>query len=93
MAEEKITFDNLNLKDDLLRGIYSYGFENPSVIQNSAIPVLSKGKDVIAQAQSGTGKTGAFAIGCLNKLDEEKKRTQVLIISPTHELVNQTYFF
>ena len=87
----KLSFEDLNLKESLLRGVFSYGFENPSVIQNSAIPVLSKGKDVIAQAQSGTGKTGAFAIGCLNKLDEEKKRTQVLIISPTHELVNQTY--
>tara|TARA_B100000686_G_C16789314_1_gene977516 strand:+ start:1575 stop:2729 length:1155 start_codon:yes stop_codon:yes gene_type:complete len=87
----KLSFEDLNLKESLLRGVFSYGFENPSIIQNSAIPILSKGKDIIAQAQSGTGKTGAFSIGCLNKLDEEKKRTQVLIISPTHELVNQTY--
>jgi len=89
--KEKMSFDDLKLKDNLLRGVYSYGFENPSIIQNKSVPVMCKGVDVIAQAQSGTGKTGAFAMGCLNTLDEDLKRTQVLIISPTHELVNQTY--
>ena len=85
-----LSFDNLNLKDNLLRGIYSYGFENPSKIQHMAIPHIIAGKDLIAQAHSGTGKTGAFTIGCLQKLDENKEETQVLIISPTHELVHQT---
>ena len=65
MDEENIlqlSFDTLKLKDSLLRGIYSYGFENPSRIQIDSIPVLLSGKDIIAQAQSGTGKTGAFLI-------------------------------
>jgi translation initiation factor 4A len=88
---EKLSFDDLNLKENLLRGIYSYGFENPSKIQHKSIPHLTSGKDLIAQAQSGTGKTGAFSIGCLNKIKEDEKSTQIIIISPTHELVNQTY--
>ena len=87
----KMSFDDLTLKENLLRGVYSYGFENPSIIQHKSVPVMCKGVDLISQAQSGTGKTGAFAMGCLNSLDEDLKRTQVLIISPTHELVNQTY--
>jgi len=94
MDEENIlqlSFDTLNLKDNLLRGIYSYGFENPSKIQNKAIPILVTGKDIIAQAQSGTGKTGAFLIGALQKLEIEKKETQILILAPTHELVHQIY--
>jgi translation initiation factor 4A len=83
-------FDDLNLKKTLLRGIYSYGFEKPSAIQCKAIPELTKGTDIIAQAQSGTGKTGAFTIGALQKLDDSIKATQVLIVSPTHELTRQT---
>ena len=85
----KLSFDTLNLNDNLLRGIYSYGFENPSKIQQLAIPKIVEGKDLIAQAQSGTGKTGAFVIGVLNKINIEEKSTQVLILSPTHELVHQ----
>lgn len=94
MDQENIlntSFDTLNLKDDLLRGIYSYGFENPSKIQSKAVPLLLTGKDLIAQAQSGTGKTGAFLIGCLEKLDISLKSTQILILAPTHELVHQIY--
>ena len=90
MAEEKKSFDELNLKENLLRGIFSYGFENPSNIQASAIPPMVGGKDIIAQAQSGTGKTGAFTIASLQKLDESLKATQILIICPTHELVRQS---
>lgn len=91
MAEEnKISFDDLSLKDDLLRGIYSYGFENPSFIQSKSIPIFTSGKDLIAQAQSGTGKTGAFVIGSLQKVNVEEKNTQILIISPTRELSRQT---
>ena len=69
----KLSFDELNLKESLLRGVFSYGFENPSAIQYSAIPILTKGKDVIAQAQSGTGKTGSFCIGLLNNLEDVKE--------------------
>jgi translation initiation factor 4A len=84
------SFEDLSLKDNLLRGIYSYGFEVPSAIQSKAIPNLKNGKDVIAQAQSGTGKTGAFVIGSLERIDEAVKGTQVIIISPTRELSKQT---
>jgi len=91
MAEEnKLSFDELSLKDNLLRGIYSYGFENPSIIQHKAIPLFTKGRDLIAQAQSGTGKTGAFVIGSLHKVNTEEKSTQIIIISPTRELSRQT---
>ena len=86
-----ITFDTLKINDNLLRGIYSYGFENPSKIQNEAVPLIIEGKDLIAQAQSGTGKTGAFLIGTLEKIDASKKETQILILAPTHELVHQIY--
>ena len=87
----ELSFDQLEIKEKLLRGVYAYGFEKPSVIQHKAIPVLSSGKDVIAQAQSGTGKTGAFSIGSLNNIDESVKETQVLILSPTRELADQTF--
>jgi superfamily II DNA/RNA helicase len=83
------TWDSLNLKLELLRGVFNYGFEAPSNIQSSAIPLIITGKDVIAQAQSGCGKTGAFAISSLQTVDVSKKETQVLIIAPTHELVKQ----
>ena len=84
-------FDNLGISDNILRGIYSYGFEKPSSIQNKAIPVFLERKDIIAQAQSGTGKTGAFVIGSLCNIDITQKQTQLLILLPTHELVNQVY--
>ena len=85
------TFDNLDLKEELLRGIFSYGFENPSPIQQKAIPVMNSKKDLIAQAQSGTGKTGAFTIGILNNIDVENNTIQALVINPTHELSNQNF--
>ena len=96
MAESKLeltelSFDELNISDNLLRGIYGYGFEKPSMIQHKAIPVLSSGKDVIAQAQSGTGKTGAFSIGSLCNIDQSLKHTQVIVLSPTRELADQTF--
>lgn len=77
------------INTNLLRGIFNYGFEAPSNIQKTAIPAILKGKDVIAQAQSGCGKTGAFTISSLQTVDISKNETQVLIIAPTHELVNQ----
>ena len=66
-------WDDLNLKDEILRGIYSHGFESPSPIQARAIGPIVSEKDVIAQAQSGTGKTGTFSISCLQRIDETKK--------------------
>jgi translation initiation factor 4A len=83
------SWDDMNLKDDLLRGIYSNGFETPSEIQKKAIIPLSKGRDLLAQAQSGSGKTGSFTIGALQIIDVSINQTQVLILVPTHELARQ----
>jgi len=82
-------WDDLNLKPDLLRGIYNYGFENPSEIQKRGILPIINGRDMIGQAQSGSGKTATFTIGMLERLDIEKRTTQALIIAPTHELAKQ----
>jgi len=73
----------------LLRGIYGYGFENPSPIQQRAIKPIILGKDVIAQAQSGTGKTATFAIGSLQLIDTNKAEVQTLVLAPTRELAQQ----
>ena len=86
-----LSFEDLNINDELLRGIYSYGFEKPSSIQHKGIPYIVEGKDLIAQSQSGTGKTGSFTIGILNKIDSSIKKTQYIVIAPTHELANQIY--
>ena len=83
-----ITWDDLNIRTDLLRGIYSYGFESPSEIQKNSLKPFIDGNDIIAQARSGTGKTGAFSIGTLQSIDL-KGGTQALILAPTHELVKQ----
>jgi translation initiation factor 4A len=85
------SWDELDIDSDLLRGIYAYGFENPSPIQSKAIDPIKQGRDVIAQAQSGTGKTGAFTVGALSRVNVNENVNQVLIISPTHELAQQTY--
>ena len=85
------SFDSLNIKDEILRGVYSYGFEKPSQIQAQSIPHLISGKDIVAQAQSGTGKTGAFTIGSLSRIDEDEKSTQLLLLTPTRELADQIY--
>ncbi|KAI9010311.1 ATP-dependent RNA helicase eIF4A [Phycomyces nitens] len=82
-------FDNMNLKTDLLRGVYAYGFERPSTIQQRAIMPVVKGHDVIAQAQSGTGKTATFSISILQSIDVSLKQTQALILAPTRELALQ----
>ena len=87
---EKWDDDNVNIKINLLRGIYANGFEQPSPIQKQAIIPMTQGKDLIAQAQSGTGKTGAFTIGMLQYIDETIQETQGIILSPTRELACQT---
>ena len=84
------TFDEMGLPENLLRGIYSYGFEMPSKIQQRAIVPMMNGRDVIAQAQSGTGKTGTFSIGAMTVLNPDLKTPQVLVLSPTRELAQQT---
>ncbi|XP_015683117.1 eukaryotic initiation factor 4A-I [Protobothrops mucrosquamatus] len=83
------SFDDMNLSESLLRGIYAYGFEKPSAIQQRAILPCIKGYDVIAQAQSGTGKTATFAISILQQVELDLKATQALVLAPTRELAQQ----
>jgi ATP-dependent RNA helicase len=83
-------FEAMALREDLLRGIYAYGFERPSAIQQRAIQPIVAGRDVIAQSQSGTGKTAVFCIGMLQVLDSSRNETQMLTLSPTRELAEQT---
>jgi len=85
------SFDDMDLSENLLRGIYSIGFEEPSAIQQRAIvPIHKSHRDVIVQAQSGTGKTATFSIGILQKLDLDLRKPQSIVLSPTRELAEQT---
>lgn len=86
------SFDEMNIPQDLLRGIYSYGFEKPSEIQSKGIVPIASGVDLIAQAQSGTGKTGTFTIGSLSRVDPTNKHVQVLCLVPTRELAQQIQY-
>ena len=79
------------ISPDLLRGIYAYGFENPSHIQQKSILSIINKRDVIAQAQSGTGKTGAFTVAALQSIDVTLTKTQALILAPTRELAKQIH--
>lgn len=83
-------FDDMNLSHKLVRGIYGYGFEAPSAIQQRAIIPIISGQDVIAQAQSGTGKTATFVIGILGRINVNINTTQALVLSPTRELAHQS---
>ncbi|KAG9669255.1 ATP-dependent RNA helicase eIF4A, partial [Aureobasidium melanogenum] len=88
---DKITdsFDAMNLKTELLRGVYTYGFERPSAFQQRAIMPIIKGNGFVGQAQSGTGKTAAFCISVLQRIDPTIKACQALILAPTRELAQQ----
>lgn len=83
------SFDDMNLREALLRGIYAYGFEKPSAIQQRAIIPCIQGRDVIAQAQSGTGKTATFSVAILEKIDLRVTKCQALVLAPTRELAQQ----
>lgn len=83
----------MGLKEELLRGIYAYGFEKPSAIQQRAIMPCIKGHDVTAQAQSGTGKTATFSISILQQIDTSINECQALILAPTRELAQQVCSF
>ena len=83
------SWEDLSINPLLLRGIYAYGFESPSPIQKKSILPILKGKDVIAQAQSGTGKTACFAISSIELVDTTLQNTQAIIMSPTRELSSQ----
>ena len=79
------------MSEELMRGIYAYGFDSPSVIQRKALLTIFDKKDIIAQAQSGTGKTGVFTIGVLQKVNTETNKTQAMILAPTRELAKQIF--
>jgi translation initiation factor 4A len=83
------TFDDMSLNDQILRGIYAHGFERPSEIQKRGIVPIKEGHDLIAQAQSGTGKTGTFCIGSLSRVDPTIAKPQVIVLVPTRELAQQ----
>lgn len=83
-------WEDLDIDPKILRGIFAFGFEKPSPIQQKAIKPLIIGKDIIAQAQSGTGKTATFTIGALSNINTSIQSTQVLVLSPTRELTVQT---
>ena len=83
-------FENLNLSEDLLKGVYLYGFINPSKIQIKGINTINTGYDCIIQSQSGTGKTATYLLGIFNHLDKNTF-CQGIIITPTRELANQVF--
>ena len=93
MSEQQAveTWEGYSLPSCLLRGVYAYGFEKPSPIQKLGVQPLLDRKDLIAQAQSGTGKTGCFSVGALGIVDTELSSTQVLVLAPTRELASQTH--
>jgi ATP-dependent RNA helicase DeaD len=96
IEEEKIeeventnTFSQFGLNDELMRAINDVGYETPSPIQLKTIPLLLEGKDIVGQAQTGTGKTAAFALPGLQKIDTKSSKVQVLVLTPTRELAIQ----
>ena len=86
---ETVRFDELDLYPQILKGIQEMGFEEATPIQSKAIPIVMEGVDVIGQAQTGTGKTAAFGIPLLMKVDAHNKKTQAIVLCPTRELAIQ----
>lgn len=86
---ETLRFEELGLREDIQRAVEAMGFEEASPIQTKAIPVIKSGRDVIGQAQTGTGKTAAFSIPMLEKIDPSNKKLQAIILCPTRELAIQ----
>lgn len=86
---EHIKFEEMNISNEILRAVLDIGFEEATPIQSQAIPVVLEGKDIIGQSQTGTGKTAAFGIPCLERIDPEDRRLQALILCPTRELAIQ----
>jgi translation initiation factor 4A len=83
------SFESMGLDDKILRGIFAHGFERPSDIQMKAIVPMKDGKDVLAQARSGTGKTATFCIGAMSRINPSVKKMQVLVLVHTRELAQQ----
>lgn len=82
-------FSDLNLSSELLRAIDDMGFENPSEVQEASIPIILEGRDVLAQAQTGTGKTASFGIPMIEGMEEDADDLQALVLVPTRELARQ----
>jgi len=89
-SRRNVNFEDYNLKRELLMGIFEKGFEKPSPIQEEAIPIALTGKDILARAKNGTGKTASFIVPVLEKVDIEKDHIQALLCVPTRELALQT---
>jgi ATP-independent RNA helicase DbpA len=83
------TFSSLAIRAEILSSIQSIGYQSMTPVQAQSLPVLLEGQDLLAQAKTGSGKTAAFAIGLLNKLEEKTYQTQALVICPTRELADQ----
>lgn len=84
------TFNAMGLKEDVLRGVFAYGFEKPSAVQQRAVRPILQGRDVIVQSQSGTGKTSVFCLGALQSVDFNRMEPQAILLSPTRELAVQS---
>ncbi len=91
LDEQKDKFEDMIEKENLLRGLINLGFDNPSRIQSMAIPQIKAGREIIAQQQSGTGKTVTFCSAILDEIDEDLQAVQAIILSPTGPLTLQTY--
>ncbi len=83
------TFESFGLHEDILRAVKEAGFKEPSPVQKEAIPLVLKGCDIVAQAQTGTGKTAAFGLPSMSKIDPSKNSVEILVITPTRELATQ----
>jgi ATP-dependent RNA helicase DDX6/DHH1 len=89
-ATKGLEFEDFVLKRELMMGIFEAGFEKPSPIQEETIPVALTGRDILARAKNGTGKTAAFVIPTLERINPKNSKTQALILVPTRELALQT---
>ena len=89
MTDSPVMFDQLGLPETVLTAIKELGYEQPSPIQAQSIPPLLEGNDILGQAQTGTGKTAAFALPLLTRIDANNRAPQLLILAPTRELAIQ----
>ena len=88
-TDTRVSFDQMSLAEPILKAVRRAGYETPSPIQERSIPPLLEGKDLLGVAQTGTGKTAAFSLPLLSRLDESVKGTQILVLAPTRELALQ----
>ena len=86
---EHLRFEDMQLSKEIYQAVLDMGFEEATPIQSQAIPLVKAGKDIIGQSQTGTGKTAAFGIPCLERIDPDDRRLQALILCPTRELAIQ----